>query len=290
MAQVTSHPKRDRGTRAARGHSRGVVYVEFLIAFIPLFLLFLGTCQLVLLTSARLIVSHAAATAVRSAIVVLEDTADDYGGAPRGNLSKGKSTSFDWSGLLGRLGMQSAGANSYSNSSSKDTSKAVVQHGARMTAIRLAATTPLLTLAPRMDSMGSTDTLEKNLVSDSATQLAFAYGYTEAAAAVVVKSSESNDALAYDPIDSKGSVTVEVTYLYYCGVPVVRGLICRSLSYLLDSHADSDDAKKAERLSQFANPRVLTALGSSSGRYTILTGQATLTNQGANYLTAENSP
>jgi len=286
MAQLGFKGEENLSLRGLHLDCRGVVYVEFLLAFIPLFLLFLGTCQLVLLTSARVIVSHAAATAVRSAIVVLEDTADDYGGAPRGNLSKGKSGSFDWQGLLGRLGMGNAGT----ASSSSNSSKASVQHGARMTAIRLAATTPLLTLAPRMDSMGSNDTLEKTLVSDSAAQLAFAYGYTEAAAAVVVKSSESGDALAHDPIDSKGSVTVEVTYLYHCGVPVVRGLICRSLSYLLDSHADSDDTKKAERLSQFANPRVLTALGSSSGRYAFLTGQATLTNQGANYLTAENSP
>jgi hypothetical protein len=287
MAQLGLTTRGNLSLRGLRLDCRGVVYVEFLLAFIPLFLLFLGTCQLVLLTSARVIVSHAAATAVRSAIVVLEDTADDYGGAPRGNLSKGKSGSFDWKGLLGRLGMGNTGM---ASSSSSNSSKASVQHGARMTAIRLAATTPLLTLAPRMDSTGSNDTLEKNLVSDSAAQLAFAYGYTEAAAAVVVKSSESSDALAYDPVDSKGSVTVEVTYLYHCGVPVVRGLICRSLSHLLDSHADSDDTKKAERLSQFANPRVLMALGSSSARYTILTGQATLTNQGANYLAAENSP
>jgi hypothetical protein len=126
------------------------------------------------------------------------------------------------------------------------------------------------------------------LVSDAAGQLAFAYGYTEAAAAVVVKQSESGDELAIEPVDPKGSVTVEVTYLYHCGVPVVRGLMCRSLSHLLDSHAGNADSKKAERLSQFANPQALAALISSSGRYTILTGQATLTNQGANYLSAEN--
>jgi hypothetical protein len=290
VAQLAPRPEKVPSILTRRCRCRGVVYVEFLIAFIPLFLLFLGTCQLILLTAARVVVCHAAVTATRSAIVVLEDTADDYGGAPRGDLSRGKSASFDWNALLGRLGVANNGANSYFPSSSRDTSKTAVQHGARMAAIRLAATTPLLTLAPRMDSIGSNDTLERSLVSDSGAQLAYAYGYTEAAAAVVVKSSESSDALAYDPIDPRGSVTVEVTYLYHCGVPVVRGLICRSLSYLLDSHADGADTKNAERLSQFANPRVVTALASSSGRYTILTGQATLTNQGANYLSAENSP
>jgi len=270
--------------RSSRRHSRGVVYVEFLIAFVPVFLLFLGVCQLVLLTAARLIVSHAAATAVRSAIVVLEDPTDDYGGAPRGNLSKGKSDSFDWSELLKRLGLASA------NVSSTDSSKGAPQHGARMAAIRLAATTPLLTLAPKIGAMISGENLERSLVSNSAVQLAFAYAYTEATTAVAIKTDEWNDSLVVEPIDPKGSVTVEVTYLYNCGVPVVRSLLCSTLSSLLDSHGDSAGAKKAERLSQFANPLALRVLTLMVGRYTILQGQATLTNQGAAYLTVESNP
>jgi hypothetical protein len=269
--------------RSGRRHSRGVVYVEFLIAFIPLFLLFLGVCQLVLLTAARLIVSHAAATAVRAAIVVLEDPADDYGGAPRGNLSQGKSGSFDSSELLKRLSL--AGA----KSSFTDSSKVAPQHGARMAAIRLAATTPLLTLAPK-SAVTSGENLERSLVSNSVVQLASAYAYTEATTAVAIKPDEQTDSLAVEPIDPKGAVTVEVTYLYTCGVPVVRSLLCSTLSSLLDSHGDSAGAKEAERLSQFANPLALRVLTLMAGRYTILKGQATLTNQGAAYLTVESNP
>ena len=269
----------------AKRHSRGIVYVEFLLAFIPIFLLFLGTCQLVLLTAARLVVSHAAANGVRSAIVVLEDTADDYGGAPRGNLSKGKSDTFAWDSLLERLGIGNAGT--YTRRTGSRNGAAQVQNGARMAAIRLSAATPLLTLAPKMSAVVSGDTLERSLVSSVGAQLAFAYGYTEAAAAVVVKRSESSDELAIEPIDPKGSVTVEVTYLYHCGVPLVRGLMCSSLSSLLDLHANRAGFRNVERLSQFANPEALRAFASSGGRYAILTGEATLSNQGAAYLSGE---
>jgi len=290
MDQLAVIHGRDQRTPVCRCHSRGVVYVEFLIAFIPLFLLFLGICQLVLLTAARVIVSHAAVTGARSAIVVLEDTADDYGGAPRGALSRGMLGTFDEDGLLGHLSINGTGSNSHFSDTSKGTPRNSAQHGARMAAIRLAAETPLLTLAPKVSTLASTEHLERSLVSSSAAQLQFASGYTEAATAVTVQRSEYSDELAIEPIDPKGSVTVAVTYLYQCDVPVVRALMCRTLSELLDSHADGADRRKAERLYQFARPRALMALDSNGGRYTIVTGQATLTNQGANYLTMENGP
>ncbi len=73
---------------ALRHDSRGVVYVEFLIAFFPLLVIFLGICQLALIASARLVVQHAALAAARSAIVVLEDSPDDFGGAGKGKLTE----------------------------------------------------------------------------------------------------------------------------------------------------------------------------------------------------------
>ena len=62
---------------------RGVVYVEFLLAFVPLFTLFLGIAQLVLLWGGRLVVGHAASRAARTASVVLDDDPRYYDHEPR---------------------------------------------------------------------------------------------------------------------------------------------------------------------------------------------------------------
>jgi len=60
--------RRRAGRRAA-----GAVYVEVLVAIIPVLIFFFGLLQLALLHTARLVVRHAAQRAVRSAVVVLED-------------------------------------------------------------------------------------------------------------------------------------------------------------------------------------------------------------------------
>jgi Flp pilus assembly protein TadG len=274
-----------RSALTGLGDNRGVVYVEFLIAFFPFFLLFLGTCQLTLLVAARVIVSHSAAVAVRSAIVVLEDPADDYNGAQQGSLSEGKSSSPDFLSLLGQSGAQNSGSWLANDSASTGASSShPAQQGARMGAIRLAAYMPLMTLAPSESSVTTpSDSIDRSLVSNTGTQLAFAYGYTEAATAVSVHSSESSEELASEPLDKTGLLTVRVTYLYYCGIPIVRALMCSSLPNLLDTNSNSGDSAIAQRLKNAANPSALTRWISGSPRFTILTGQATLPNQGANY-------
>ena len=51
---------------------RGAAYVEFLIVFIPVFMMFLGMIQAAMMYAANLVVTHAANTASRAAIVVLD--------------------------------------------------------------------------------------------------------------------------------------------------------------------------------------------------------------------------
>jgi len=246
--------------RVLRRDARGAVYVEFLIAFIPVFLLFLAVCQLIFLTAARLVVSHAAVVGARAAIVVLEDPANEYGGAPLGNLSSGKSAGSDWGGLL-PLGTANAEALRHSLGSN-DEARFTAQGGARMASIRMAASIPLMTLAPRTGALtGKGGSLNQSLVTSTAAQLTIAYGYTQAAAAITIQRDESSDEVATGSIDPKGPVTVAVTYLYQCSVPVIRGLMCRPLS--------------------------LAALIPGGGYYALLRAKATLTNQGASYLTAE---
>jgi hypothetical protein len=275
---------------ATLSDNRGVVYVEFLIAFMPLFLLFLGTCQLTLLTAARVVVSHAAFAAVRSAIVVLEDPADVYDGAPRGSLSEGKPQALDPMPLLGQLGTQSAvSLLTPTPFFAESISKPTAQQGARMAAIRLAALMPLMPLAPNKSyASRSDDSLDQSLSSNTGEQMAFAFGYSEAAAAVTVHSNESSELLATEPLERKGMVTARVTYLYYCGIPIVRALMCRSLSSLID--ISSSSSSEARRLTSAAHPTALKRLLLGAPRYVILTGQATLPNQGADYDPTETSP
>ncbi len=67
--------------------ARGAVYVEFLIAFFPLFFFFLSLVQLAFVTSANLITKHSAITAARAAVVVLYDDPKHYSGEPVGRAT-----------------------------------------------------------------------------------------------------------------------------------------------------------------------------------------------------------
>ncbi len=64
--------------------TRGVIYVEFLIAFLPVFTMFLGLVQLADLHQANVIVNHSAIMAVRSAVVILHDDPAYYQNAELG--------------------------------------------------------------------------------------------------------------------------------------------------------------------------------------------------------------
>lgn len=61
--------------------------IEFLLAFLPTFLLFLGLIQSGLLFTARLFVDHAATNAARAAAVVIGDDPKRYDGEPPHQIS-----------------------------------------------------------------------------------------------------------------------------------------------------------------------------------------------------------
>ncbi len=69
---------RKEETRSAWLGTRGAVMVEFLAAFLPLFIMFECLVQLAGLYTAKLVVEHAAATAARAAVVVLGDNPKYY--------------------------------------------------------------------------------------------------------------------------------------------------------------------------------------------------------------------
>jgi hypothetical protein len=78
----------DRGTR-------GAVYVEFLIAFLPMFFFFLSLVQLIFVQTANLLVKNAAVKAARAAAVVLHDDPKFYGGVALGSFSGGRKSDIE---------------------------------------------------------------------------------------------------------------------------------------------------------------------------------------------------
>jgi hypothetical protein len=62
------------------GDTGGAVYVEFLMAFLPVMIFFVGTWQFTELCAADLVLKRAASAAVRAASVVLADDPSFYGG------------------------------------------------------------------------------------------------------------------------------------------------------------------------------------------------------------------
>ena len=287
-----------------RPDTRGVVYVEFLIAFFPLLLLFLAICQMALIASARLVVQHAALAAARSAIVILEDTPEDFGGAGKGDLSakpgKAKATPET---ALRALGVEVPEASpslldeiSASVAAVTD-ADARPQQGARMQTIRTAAYMPLLALAPRPEAVrpGSDPSLGDSLPAGFESRLLFGLQWTRSASVITVHDVPGSDQLAVEPIEHKAPITIRTTYLFQCAVPVARALICDTLASLLTppssffgtSAADRARSALVRRLQLAETPSELQRLADPGARFAVLTAEATLPNQGANYTQAE---
>src|SRR6187401_58878 len=83
---VRLRSSRLRSPRGKRGSS-GAIFVEVLVAIIPVLVFFFGLLQLALLYTARLVVRHAAQRAVRSAVVVLEDDPARFDDTPQGEVT-----------------------------------------------------------------------------------------------------------------------------------------------------------------------------------------------------------
>lgn len=89
MIDGVQDPEAALSQRRAWRNQRGAVFVEFLIAFLPVFTFFLCLLQLALLFSVRLVAEHAALTAARSAAVIIADEKTRYGNEPPNQLKIG---------------------------------------------------------------------------------------------------------------------------------------------------------------------------------------------------------
>jgi len=84
-----------RTWRSALGSREGTVFVEFLIAFLPVYTFFLCFIQVALLFAVRLVTEYAAENAARAAAVVIGDDPARYNGEPINRITVKGSARYD---------------------------------------------------------------------------------------------------------------------------------------------------------------------------------------------------
>lgn len=208
---VIPAPRKDRRPRSGSlRDASGAAYVEFLLAFVPIFTLFLGIVQLSLLFGARLLVEHAAFRAARSAAVVIDDDPRYYADELRGSVV-GRDVMLD--DVRHRLSQMGIGIRSGEIGADESLDRPL----SRRATVELAAALVLLPLSHQsglsVDSAIGSDGLDASardvIRRTNVRFLASADGSTETVS------------YAHD-----GEVTVEVRYRYECSVPVARALVC----------------------------------------------------------------
>lgn len=307
----------------------GVVYVEFIICFVPIFLCFLGIVQFAFIASAKLVVQHAAITGARSAIVVLEDDHRDYQGEGFGIIEyqRGRSRRSLFRDRL-RTVMQWFRV----DGSAFDHNLLYNRGGPRLRDLRFAVYLPLLAISPSAEQISrwfGIDFNSCNFQSETEVslhgaigrcpELRFAAGllYNRVAAAVTFPTAPGSDSFVQGALGPTDTVTVRVTYLFPCDVPLVSRFMCNSLLDLsglgrsigeivrMVENADVSDveasyrnfqsitqdirgragqyAQTVKELSYAEMPGLLLPLLLTSARFVVLRAEASMLIQGANY-------
>jgi Flp pilus assembly protein TadG len=203
---------------------RGVVFLEFLIAFVPMWTFFLCSVQLAFIAHANLIVKHAADSAARSAVVVLPDDPNEYGGEPEMSVGRNRVTASDVTRALGRVGSALRSNLSSDSVVSAFSDNALTNLGrSRLNTIRLAAHVPLMPLAPVNVGHDSEPSIAKAIGGKR--RLVSALYYQPFALAVTFPG--LRDGVATEP-----EITVRVTYAHQCTVPLARRILCQDFGDL----------------------------------------------------------
>ena len=303
---------RPRPTLSLTSDERGAAYVEFLIVFIPIFMMFLGMIQASMMYAANLIVTHSATTAARAAIVVLDDQESRYDDETRNSVAGeggGDSTMDGVSSFLEGVGLGGGSGGGGGEGSSAS--------GARLGAIRSAASIPLLAVSPSFSQLVGSESVYEAIGGNPAERgLTGAAVYNRTAVAVTFPTERAGNDFKAEWEENE-DVTVRVTYLFHCGVPLVNRIMCDDIVSLktgvplaavqhLATRTASGDASLDEitamvervqdgrdRLAR-ANPGVgeldsaetpwlsyLTAI--TGARFMVLRAEATMPNHGAPY-------
>ena len=194
---------------------RGVAYLEFLIAFLPLWTFALCIFQLALIAQANLLVRHAADAAARAAAVVLPDDPAEYGGEPEMSVARNR---FSSDALGGALDAVSSLVRATSTTGGVLSGRALANVGrSRLNTIRLAAHVPLVPLSPLNVGREARPSLRKAL---RGTRSLVSAAYYQPFAVAVTFPGTSGDFIVGP------EVTVRVTYAHQCNVPLARFILC----------------------------------------------------------------
>jgi len=241
---------------------RGVVFLEFLIAFVPMWTFFLCILQLAFIAHANLMVKHSADSAARSAVVVLPDDPNEYGGEAEMSLDRNPVTAADLGVALGQIGSAVRARANQAGLLRAFSEKALVNLGrSRLNTIRLAAHTPLMPLAPVNVGRDPQPSIGKAIGSER--KLLTALYYQPFALAVTFPGLQGG--VATEP-----EITVRVTYAYQCAVPLARRILCQSFV----------DLDATEEFGEAFFPLAQSLVG---GRFRGLQHEATLLIQDAPY-------
>jgi len=236
--------------------------LEFLIAFVPLWTFFLCLVQLAFITQANLMVKHSADAAARSAVVVLPDDPNEYGGEPEMSVARNPMTASDIARALASLGSGLRNGSSTSAFTSAFSNEAVANFGrSRLNTIRLAAHIPLMPLAPVNVGSDPKPSLEKSI--GGTRKLVSALYYQPFALSVTFPGLQESSA-------NGPEITVRVTYAYQCTVPLARRILCQA----------SSELRAIEALDEGFFPMARSFVG---GRFRALEHETTLMIQDAPY-------
>ncbi len=196
---------------------RGVVFLEFLVVLVPLWIFALCVFQLALIAQANLIVKRSAAAAARSAVVVLPDDPNEYGGEPEMSIARNPLSDDDLSHNFTTLSASSEGGPA-------DALRTLLSGGivsnlgrSRLNAIRFAAHVPLMPLAPAELGRTGRPTLRGAIAADRSLLSSL---YHQPFTVAVTFPGQSGDFV------EGPEITVRVSYAYPCSVPLARWILC----------------------------------------------------------------
>jgi hypothetical protein len=218
-----------------------------------------------LLYTGQLMVESAADRAARAAIVVLDDDPACYGGAPRDSIRSGDSRQGGaMPQFLSWLGLPSSGP--------------VAGDSARLQDIRDAASMTLLPLAPTIERPVGPSSIH-GAIADGGSLLGLDERATYNRGALAVTFPQTRGSTAYrTSFGLQDTVTVRVTYLFHCAIPLARDVVCHSLSSIRSgSRAIGADLSRAEAPGLMNSPTL------SGARFVALRAETALPNQGASY-------
>lgn len=249
--------------------------------------------QLLWFVLAQLIVQHAAYRAARSAVVLLDDDPQYYRGAPRGQVILGSDNSHSLLSSLTSGKPLTKGSLPLSTGSS------------RLTGIRQSAYAPLLLLTPSSEWSPSS---VRGTLSGPSSRLTTGLLWLQSMSAITLRSnSPQREIQSY--FHPHEMITVRVSLLYPCLIPLLQPLFCHSRAtlqhHLSQSSSDfpsnqkgsfwgqlfhpkknrgqSSLAQLAEEMRWSESPEQTTTLLSSGRFYRLLQAEVQLPNQGATY-------